>query len=51
MLAMTGTVYGLVDPRPDQIRYVGETVQPLAVRLSGHYKRAQPRACGSGSSS
>jgi hypothetical protein len=41
---VTGTVYGLVDPRTNQIRYVGETIRPLAERLTAHYgKSAAPR--------
>ena len=32
----TGHIYGLEDPRTGEIRYVGMTVQPLAVRLGEH---------------
>jgi hypothetical protein len=43
--ATTGTVYGLIDPRDKQTRYVGQTVQSLATRLGGHYGggRTSPR--------
>jgi hypothetical protein len=33
---ITGTVYGLVDPRTEQVRYIGATIQTLSVRLAGH---------------
>jgi hypothetical protein len=36
MTDKTGTVYVLVDPRGDTIRYVGQTTCPLPQRLSGH---------------
>ncbi|MFI9047289.1 hypothetical protein [Streptomyces sp. NPDC053427] len=43
-IARTGTVYGLYDPRePDRIRYVGQTVQALETRLSGHLSAPAPR--------
>lgn len=34
--AKTGTVYALVDPRNNRVRYIGATTQALAVRLKGH---------------
>lgn len=40
MTEITGTVYGLVDPRDKQTRYIGQTVRPLPVRLSGHYGKS-----------
>lgn len=36
MTGKPGTVYVLVDPRGDTIRYVGQTTRPLSQRLSGH---------------
>jgi len=36
----TGTVYALIDPRDDKIRYIGKTTQPVLARLAGHL--AQP---------
>jgi hypothetical protein len=33
---VTGTVYALVDPRDNRVRYVGATKKPLKVRLNGH---------------
>lgn len=41
--AETGTVYVLIDPRNDQVRYVGATTQSLSVRLKGHHSRAARR--------
>lgn len=35
-MAEFGTVYGLFDPRVGMLRYVGQTVRPLEVRLSQH---------------
>lgn len=34
------TIYGLVDPRTDQLRYVGKTILPLSQRLKGHLYQA-----------
>lgn len=34
----TGTVYALVDPRDNRVRYIGATTQPLKTRLYGHLK-------------
>lgn len=36
----TGTVYGLFDPRDGSLRYIGQTVLPLEVRLTGHLGEA-----------
>ena len=33
------TIYGLVDPRTGQIRYVGQTQNHPEVRLDGHIKK------------
>jgi hypothetical protein len=33
------TIYGLVDPRTNQIRYIGQTSQHAAVRLEGHVSK------------
>jgi hypothetical protein len=33
---MTGYIYVLVDPRTDEIRYVGRTIRSLKKRLTGH---------------
>lgn len=41
--ATTGTVYVLVDPRNNSVRYVGATTKPLKDRLSGHLGRASRR--------
>lgn len=38
----TGTIYGLVDPRTDKVRYVGQTTKPLEVRLAGHLAAPAP---------
>jgi hypothetical protein len=38
MAAATGTVYALVDPRDDRVRYIGATTKTLKVRLYGHLK-------------
>lgn len=34
----TGTVYALVDPRDNSVRYIGATTKTLKVRLYGHLK-------------
>jgi hypothetical protein len=34
----TGTVYALIDPRDNSVRYIGATIKPLKVRLYGHLK-------------
>lgn len=34
------TVYGLVDPRDDSVRYVGKTENSLSSRYSYHYRRS-----------
>lgn len=41
--ATHGIVYGLVDPRTNQVRYVGQTKQTLDQRLKGHYGKASRR--------
>ncbi len=33
---MTNIIYGLFDPRNQELRYVGHTIQNLAARLKGH---------------
>lgn len=33
-----GCIYCLIDPRDSRIRYVGQTVRPLVVRLKGHIR-------------
>lgn len=39
----TGTVYVLIDPRDDRVRYVGATTKTLKARLKGHRTRAAAR--------
>jgi hypothetical protein len=41
--AKPGTVYVLVDPRDNRVRYVGATTQALKVRLKGHMASPTPR--------
>lgn len=41
-----GTVYALIDPRDDKIRYIGKTTQPILKRLGGHL--AKPTNPGMG---
>lgn len=36
-------MYALVDPRDGETRYIGQSVQPLGVRLGGHRKHPSPR--------
>lgn len=36
-MTATGTVYALIDPRDDQIKYIGQTKQRPAVRVRGKY--------------
>ena len=43
----TKTVYGLVDPRDQTIRYVGVTVHRLEQRLNGHWSDSWIRKHGS----
>lgn len=38
----TGTIYGLIDPRTNEVRYVGQTTKPIAVRLAGHVTAPAP---------
>lgn len=35
-----GSIYALIDPRDNKIRYIGKTTQPVLTRLAGHL--AQP---------
>lgn len=37
-----GTIYALLDPRTDDIRYVGQTTKPIEVRLAGHLAAPSP---------
>lgn len=37
-----GTIYGLVDPRTGEVRYVGQTTKPIEVRLAGHLAAPAP---------
>ena len=39
---MRATIYGLIDPRSGQVRYVGATVRPTWYRLHSH--RTKPLA-------
>lgn len=41
-LEATGTIYGLVDPRTDDVKYVGQTTKPIDVRLAGHLAAPAP---------
>lgn len=41
--AKTGTVYVLIDPRNNRVRYVGATTKTLKARLQGHMTRAATR--------
>lgn len=43
--AVTGTIYGLTDPRDGRLRYIGQTKQTLKQRLGGHLggNRSSPR--------
>lgn len=43
MSAEPGTVYALVDPRFDAVRYIGATQRPLSTRLSGHHSNPLPQ--------
>lgn len=40
--ATTGTIYGLVDPRTGEVRYVGQTTKPIEARLAGHLAAPAP---------
>jgi hypothetical protein len=40
--APTGTIYGLVDPRTGDVKYVGQTAKPIEVRLAGHLAAPAP---------
>lgn len=37
-----GTIYGLIDPRTREVKYVGQTTKPLEVRLAGHLAAPAP---------
>jgi hypothetical protein len=41
-----GTVYALIDPRYDLIRYIGQTAGPLRVRLGHHLSDARRPGAG-----
>lgn len=38
----TGTIYGLTDPRTNEVRYVGQTTKPIEARLAGHLAAPAP---------
>ena len=38
----TGTIYGLIDPRTNEVRYVGQTTKPIEARLAGHLAAPAP---------
>lgn len=38
----TGTIYVLVDPRTNEVRYIGQTTKPIEVRLAGHLAAPAP---------
>lgn len=38
----TGTIYALLDPRTNDVRYVGQTTKPIQVRLAGHLAAPAP---------
>ncbi|MGW7597181.1 hypothetical protein [Streptomyces antimycoticus] len=40
---LSGTLYALVDPRDDSVRYIGQTAKALAERLAGHIANPAPR--------
>lgn len=35
-MSKTGSIYALIDPRNNAVRYVGQTIVPLEKRLSDH---------------
>jgi hypothetical protein len=37
-----GTIYALVDPRTDEVRYIGQTTKPIEARLAGHLAAPAP---------
>ncbi|GCD40381.1 hypothetical protein GKJPGBOP_08238 [Streptomyces paromomycinus] len=37
-----GTIYGLVDPRTDEVKYVGKTTKPITARLADHLAAPAP---------
>lgn len=44
--AATGTIYALIDPRTETVRYVGQTTKPIEVRLAGHLAAPAPLVKG-----
>jgi hypothetical protein len=44
--ASTGTIYALIDPRTEVVRYVGQTTKPIEVRLAGHLAAPAPLVRG-----
>lgn len=38
----TGTIYALLDPRTNNVRYVGQTTKPIEIRLAGHLASPSP---------
>lgn len=38
----TGTIYALIDPRTNTVRYIGQTTKPIEVRLAGHLAAPAP---------
>jgi hypothetical protein len=44
--ASTGTIYALIDPRTEAVRYVGQTTKPIEVRLAGHLAAPAPLVKG-----
>ncbi|MFE2486084.1 hypothetical protein ACFXGR_22840 [Streptomyces mirabilis] len=42
----TGTIYALIDPRTEAVRYVGQTAKPIEVRLAGHLAAPAPLVKG-----
>lgn len=38
----TGTIYGLVDPKTREVKYIGQTTKPIEARLAGHMAAPAP---------
>lgn len=36
-------IYGLFDPRTDELRYIGKTIVPLSIRFNGHISHGKNR--------